>query len=268
MNAGRNVKSNYKWNFKMKPIIYPYNMGSKSAKALADILRTKRVYPDGNYYHHPRHLVINWGNSIHPNWFTWSRHPMLNYPDAVARSVNKLLTFNELYNMVSIPQFTTSKEEALSWLGESIVVCRTTLTGHSGQGIVLAENSEQLVDAPLYTRHVRHKREFRVHVFRQQVIDFSEKKRNSTVENAVTLVRNHDNGWIYAREEVALPTQVKEEAVKAVEALGLHFGAVDVGYRVADNKAFVFEVNTSPGLEGQTLINYAKAFAWEIYNGV
>lgn len=248
-----------------KPIIYPYNMGSGSAKALADILHTKRVYADGNYYHRARHLVVNWGNSTTPFWYNQNRN-LLNKPTAVKKACNKLETLIQLdLADVSIPQYATSLEEAHSWLDQSIVVCRTTLTGHSGQGIVLAECSEQLVDAPLYTRHIRHKREFRVHVFKGSVIDFSEKKRRSETDS-VTLVRNHDNGWIYAREEVVLPTAVKEEAIKAVQALGLDFGAVDVGYRTTESKAFVFEVNTSPGLEGQTLVNYAKAIAWECYN--
>ena len=44
--------------------------------------------------------------------------------------------------------------------------------------------------------------------------------------------------------------------------LGLDFGAVDIGHRLIDNKLFVFEINTAPGITGTTLDNYAKA----IYN--
>ena len=30
----------------------------------------------------------------------------------------------------------------------------------------------------------------------------------------------------------------------------LDFGAVDIGYRVRDNRSFIFEINTAPGLSG------------------
>ena len=49
---------------------------------------------------------------------------------------------------------------------------------------------------------------------------------------------------------------------RSVNLLGLDFGAVDIGHRLQDNKFFVFEINTAPGIEGSTLDKYAKA----IYN--
>jgi D-alanine-D-alanine ligase-like ATP-grasp enzyme len=39
----------------------------------------------------------------------------------------------------------------------------------------------------------------------------------------------------------------------------LDFGAVDVIYNRAQDKAYVLEVNTAPGLEGSTLDNYVEA---------
>ena len=75
-------------------------------------------------------------------------------------------------------------------------------------------------------------------------------------------IRNHTNGWIYARSDVAIPDMLCPIAIQAVNLLGLDFGAVDIGHRIIDNKFFVFEVNTAPGLEGTTLDKYAKA----IYN--
>jgi glutathione synthase/RimK-type ligase-like ATP-grasp enzyme len=43
----------------------------------------------------------------------------------------------------------------------------------------------------------------------------------------------------------------------AVQALGLDFGAADVGFN--NNKASVYEVNTACGLMGKTLEAYAEA---------
>ena len=53
---------------------------------------------------------------------------------------------------------------------------------------------------------------------------------------------------------------VKEQALKAIQALGLDFGAVDVGYNTRENKAYVYEVNSAPGLQGTTLTAYTNAF--------
>ena len=47
-------------------------------------------------------------------------------------------------------------------------------------------------------------------------------------------------------------------AIRATRALGLNFGAVDI-IRDINNNSFVLEVNTAPGLEGLTLINYTNA---------
>jgi glutathione synthase/RimK-type ligase-like ATP-grasp enzyme len=45
----------------------------------------------------------------------------------------------------------------------------------------------------------------------------------------------------------------------AVSALGLDFGAVDIIWNEREDKCYVLEVNTAPGLQGSTLENYANA---------
>ena len=55
------------------------------------------------------------------------------------------------------------------------------------------------------------------------------------------------------------------ESIKAVEALGLQFGAVDCVLDV-DGSPWVIEVNTGPGLEGTAFKNYVAAFTSMINN--
>jgi glutathione synthase/RimK-type ligase-like ATP-grasp enzyme len=187
----------------------------------------------------------------------------LNKPHAIALASNKLKTFTTLYHagFTNIPNFTTEINDARDWAEESKVYCRTTLNGHSGRGIVIATHRDDVVNAPLYTKHTKHKHEYRVHVFRDQILDVQQKKKKLGYGNG-NGIRNHSNGWIYARAEIAPSEELLSSARRAVQLLGLDFGAVDIGHRLIDNKFFVFEVNTAPGIEETTLDKYAKA----IYN--
>lgn len=241
----------------MKPIVYPYKMGSQSAKALAKGLGALRVYPDRNYKNKQDHLVINWGNSTVPWWIT-NDTKMLNLPMCVRTACNKLDTFRVLASAgVSIPEFTTVISSAREW--EGVVVCRTTLTGHAGRGIVIAETPEEIVSAPLYTKHANHDNEYRVHIFQGEILDFTQKKKRRGID-VNPYVRNLDGNWVFCRHEITLPVTVAIQAVKAVEALGLDFGAVDIGYKEDMDTAYVFEINSSPGLVGTTLEKYLDKF--------
>jgi glutathione synthase/RimK-type ligase-like ATP-grasp enzyme len=241
--------------------LFPYKIGSLSAKRLARALNVLRV---GHNYNAKRSdTIVNWGNS-HPPHFRWMEQD-LNKPQAIALACNKLKTFEtlEYNNFEHIPMFTTKRHiaEHLIETNETLY-CRSTVTGHSGRGIVIANTVDKLINAPLYTVKTKHKDEYRVHVFKGKAIDIQKKKRKingTTISNGI---RNHASGWIFGRLDLDPPSELVNISVKAVELLGLDFGAVDIGHRLRDNKFFVFEVNTAPGLEGSTLDNYAKA----IYN--
>ena len=242
----------------LKPIVYPYKMTSQSAKKLAQALNTKRVYPNRNYQQTHKHLIINWGNANTPFWIRY-RSLILNNPCCVKLAINKRNTFEELSRYeVSIPDFTEHKETAKSWIEQAHkVVCRQTLTGHSGQGIIIANTVEELVDAPLYVKFIKKDKEYRVHVFNGKVIDYQLKKKKHNYEGGLYGIRNHLNGWIYARTDVVLPEAIANESIKAVAALGLDFGAVDICTGL-DGHVYVFEVNTAPGLFGTTLEKYKQ----------
>ena len=238
--------------------IFPYKLGSLSAKRLARTLHVLRV---GHNYNAKRSdTIVNWGNS-HPPHFRWMEQD-LNKPDAIKLASNKLHTFAELIckDFNHIPQFTTEFEDAEDWINNGhTVYCRKFLNAHSGNGIVIVDRVNQLVKAPLYTIKTKHKDEYRVHVFKGEAIDVQKKKKRLGFDGSSSGIRNHSNGWVYARSDVAIPDMLCSIAIQAVDLLGLDFGAVDIGHRIRDNKFFVFEVNTAPGLEGSTLDAYAQA---------
>ncbi len=247
----------------LKPYFYPYNRGSVSCRNLVKALNTKRLRPDGTYKYKPHHLIINWGNSHLPKWWKRDVIKVMNFPECVAMATHKLACLQTLHAAkVRVPEYTAAIDTAKAWFGgnpKTVVVCRTIMKGHSGRGIIIAEKPEDLVRAGLYTKHVRHKQEFRIHVVRGKVIDAVE-KRKSYEGVKDTFVRSHKHGYIFCRENVVIPKDVTHQALEAVAALKLNFGAVDIAYRVKEGQAYVLEVNTAPGIEGQTILNYVKAF--------
>ena len=112
---------------------------------------------------------------------------------------------------------------------------------------------------PLYVKYKKKKAEYRVHVFDGKIMDVQQKKKRRGVEQASTYVRNHANGWVYCREDIIIPKDLFDEALNACAALSLTFAAVDIIYNQRDDKCYVLECNTAPGLDGTTVDFYGNA---------
>lgn len=249
----------------MSLIVYPYKPGSNSARELARALGAKRIsHKNSRFRGKPEKTVINWGASNVPEEV--GKCTLINSPDAVKRASDKLKFFENAE--CRTPWWTTSWIEAVEFKEEenATIVVRHVLNGHSGEGIELVEPGEYMPeDAPLYTAYVPKKNEYRVHIFRGQVIDVQRKARKRDVpdDQVNWKVRNNANGFVFARNGEALgevPEDVLLQATDAVTSLGLDFGAADVVFNERSGLAFVLEVNTAPGLEGTTLENYTAAF--------
>lgn len=241
--------------------LIPYKPGSQSAKALADALGIKRLRQEGPVINLRGDFLINWGCSSITREFR--NGELLNKPEQVSLAINKL---NALTAMdegdVDVPDFTTEKDEAATWFAKGRkVVCRTKLSSYGGDGIVIAENAEQLVDAPLYVRYMPKDQEYRVHVFRDNVFFAQRKARKHDVpdDQVNWQVRNLAGGFIYANQNIEVADNIKDNCKRAIMALGLDFGAVDVVV-TASGKPYVLEVNTACGLAGTTLDKYVEVF--------
>jgi hypothetical protein len=249
---------------------------SNGARLLVGALREEglnalRTKVQGSTYRgYPSHLIVNWGRNEYPS--RWSGVPVLNKPENVRNATDKRRFFQIMgENGLShnIPRWTDSRTEAREFFesyGLDTVYCRTLTRGSQGRGVVVATSEEEIVPAPLYTEGIKVDREVRVHVFKERVIDFAQKKKMSSEsreergisEEPDEYVRNHGNGWIFARSGVEIPDSVKVCALQSVSTLGLDFGAVDV---VINQQGVpkLLEVNTAPGLEGTTLESYKGA---------
>jgi glutathione synthase/RimK-type ligase-like ATP-grasp enzyme len=232
--------------------IHPYRQGSRSALALAEALGGRVLKLEGSkFIQRPDDVVINWGDS------RCDRQSIINKAEAVQRAADKREAFKALKaSGVTTPLFATSRD-GVTW--EGLTVVRHKLSGHSGEGIELRDASD-LPDAPLYVQYVPKKTEYRVHVVGERVVLVQRKARDSRCDNPNWKVRNHQNGFIFVRNDVQAPWGLEEQAVRAVKTLGLDFGAVDLIYNENRDTVYVLEVNCAPGLEGSTIDDYANGF--------
>lgn len=214
----------------------------------------------------PTDVILNWGNSKAPEFYKslveWEQH--FNDIEPVAIAVNKLKTFQALDGKCNIPEWTTDHIIAGNWIEEGKdVLCRTKLTGFGGDGIVYCEAKDHtlVADCPLYVQYKKKKKEFRVHVFKGEVIDVTQKKKRKDFEGEVnTKIRNYANGWVYCREDIEEPEDLREQATLAIRALSLDFGAIDIIWNEKENKSYILEINTAPGICETTLEKYKQAF--------
>jgi glutathione synthase/RimK-type ligase-like ATP-grasp enzyme len=210
----------------------------------------------GNY-----NKFINWGCSSIPD--LPHNISVLNPPEAVAKCVDKQVFFEEVGDVTGMTAaYNRAAAEAL-FSRYRKVVCRTRVNGSGGDGIVVARSAAELVDAKLYTAYIPKRAEYRVHVFNGNVILMQQKRRSSNVtadaDDDSNLIRNHANGWIYAVDAVDTPPpELGAKCIEVVRELGLHFGAVDVMLGLNNNRPYILEVNTAPGVQSPTLLEAYK----------
>lgn len=250
----------------MRRYIFPYHRYSQSARELARALGVRRIRREGSRFRGSlRKEVINWGSRTLPEEVL--KCNVRNSPHLVAACSNKLEFFSRFVDddQSIIPEWTSDRNIALDWVANGeVLFARTILNGHSGQGIVEIENEEEFVEAPLYVKYVKKSEEYRVHMAFGQIIDIQRKVISNEKKNSGDeinwRVRNHGNGFIFQRGGINPPECVEDVANRAFRLIGLDFGALDVIYNRYRDQAYVLEMNTAPGLSGQTINSYVEAF--------
>lgn len=173
--------------------------------------------------------------------------------------IDKVAQFNRFRDSgCSAPNFATTLDSAKQLASKQVVVRQLT-SASEGRGISIVHKEELTQEAPLYTEYIPKKKEFRVHVFNNKVIDVQEKRRKRGLEQQEYKVRNTANGYVFCRNDVVEPDDLRGAALAAVAAIGRTQGAVDVIWNEKQNKCYVLEVNQRPGLQGTTLTKYVDA---------
>lgn len=244
--------------------LFMFMFSMKSAGGL-DVLKAlgcKQIRHEGSTFKGDKDtVVINWGwGGPLPNEV--QKCKIINKPDAIYKAIRKTVFLDACTKAgVRTVPWTTSKAIAQTWAAVgNTIYCRTRIEGRQGQGIVIAKALGEVVAAPLYSKAIDADREYRVHVCDGKVIAVHRKVHDGETKrhDGTELVRNTENGWLFRRVTI-YPKDIITEATKAVKAVGLEFAVVDILY--AEEKAYVLEANTAPGIDTMdwTVAQYAKA---------
>lgn len=186
-----------------------------------------------------RDLVVCWGNP-------WPYpHQVLRILNAHAPAAGKLHEL-VLLQRAGVPCVEVSLAPVRGWYARRL--------RHQEANDLLAN----LQVGDYYVRPIECVTEMRHHVFQGKVIRTGLK--TPRLPNPHPVFKSWNAGWAltYGKETVgeAWYNEAARRASKAaVKALGYDFGAVDVGVK-ADGSPVVFEVNSAPGLEGNTIKAY------------
>lgn len=166
-------------------------------------------------------------------------------------------------NDIPHPEWTTDINVARDWIrGGSLVVCRNRVRGQAGGGISLADTVDALVESKVYTKYIPKKREFRVNIFKDRVLNIREKVGKAG--NTNTKIRTPANGYSTVKLQSPAPKGIEDLALAAAKVSQSDFKGVDIAFNQLRNYMFVLEVNSGPAIEGASVNDYAAAIREEL----
>lgn len=193
------------------------------------------------------------------------------------RVLNANLTFDKFRQNEILADAGVSVPRSFTVFPNTCVVIKKPYHSYQGRGIEVVTKAAS--GRYYYQELITKRREFRAHAatwFDPVVFTIQEKKpkehgRRGHVPDAEDrLCWNLENGWWYTRStvpenhklkcaSVPLFKRVSDITVRALEALGYDYGAVDI---IMDNarKLYILEVNSTPGIKGPSKDIYRQVF--------
>ncbi len=212
--------------------------------------------------------IINWGNHIFSNDAYFSA----NIPSAIALASDKARSRIFLQEVgVSVPVTVTwgNPQE----LQPNYPLIARTAQHHGGNNFYVLNDASEInnlvkehpeIRGGYFSEVFEKDTEFRVHCAHGRILMVQEKPLVEGELRANQAV-NHEKWTVLKWGEIN--PKIALESLKAIEALGLDYGAVDIMYNSADNSCAICEVNTSPSINTDySSGKYAKYFSWLIRN--
>lgn len=250
----------------MNKYMLTWNGGMDQADQLAEPLGLIRIkHKNSRYTPVAGDIMLNYGVSRTPYdkimGLKW-----INHPEAVNRGSNKVNAFSWMKaGEVRTVPWTTDPWEAANWVVDgSVVFGRRDVASFEGRDIDILNKQSFRFDLQLYTKGLLDSIEYRVAVCNGKAFRVHRRYPEDGIEHD-PYVRSHKKGWRFSLCRLDwVKKNMLAEAVKAVQALGLNFGAVDL--LMYDGLPYVLEVNTAPGHEGETTKLYIKELNEAITN--
>jgi hypothetical protein len=223
-------------------------------------------------------FIINWGCANPPRGAVFKDLPVnifkkvINDPKAVSSATNKSSFFalmSKSSDPPRIPEFTNDLDVAQKWVDDGLTVIGRMNHGSSGKDVAFYnEAPDKFLGSDLWVQYKKKKHEYRLHFMNGGIFLIQQKVLPKTdpdgqpipKDNVDFRIRTHRTGFIFQKFDVRVPEDVATQALKAAKASGLDFGAIDVIYNAHEDKAYVLEINTAPGLEGTTVDTYKAEF--------
>lgn len=176
-----------------------------------------------------------------------------------------------------MPRFSTDYRELRETLGPESVILGRRRSGSQGRdiqivsaqgvGAVTAQTalSPDALDqagagSEFFTEYIPNTREYRIHVFRDEVIRVQGKYLDFPEQHANPYIKNYGQGFRFRSPDLRLNQDRIDAAMAAVKALGLDFGAVDLLIG-EDRNYYILEVNSAPACSPLTARAYVERFA-------
>ena len=179
----------------------------------------------------------------------------INNAEAIRKSSNKYQALALLRDVgIKVPKISRRAED----MDKTKIIFGRDFYHSKGSDIVVYQSNTQLGNHDYYIEYMKPRGEYRYHVAFGKVI-LATKKVLAEGEQDDSLIRNHQDGkW---RQVTCDETpRFSEACIKSVEALGLHFGAVD--FINVKGEPYILEVNTAPGLQLENRLSaYVRAIA-------
>uniref|UniRef100_A0A6H2A5C9 ATP-grasp domain-containing protein n=1 Tax=viral metagenome TaxID=1070528 RepID=A0A6H2A5C9_9ZZZZ len=243
----------------------PYGDNSSTAWKLAEEAEWEFI----NKYSNPEFtrendILIRWGIHNHPDW-DYKVKGVLNCAPAIKLNCCKALAHYIMANNgVTAPRIEFLPGKI------SIYPSLSRWKYHSqAKDIKFIHREEELSSrdwkAFYYTELIKSEIEYRFHILRGRCIRMSRKLPMRRFPFVDPIIRSFQRGWKLRDKDgwehlPDIEEKAIEQSVKAVEALGLDFGAVDVVIQEETNIPYVLEVNSAPRLNALGRRKYIKAF--------
>lgn len=213
-------------------------------------------------------IVVRWGSreDFETDKNTIVYNKSANIKDATDKKKSRELFIE---NKVSCPMLVTDLN--IDKVANFPIIARP-LVHSKGKNFVTLDNRESFLahynknkNGWYYSDFINKNREFRIHVAHGKALAIMEKTQPGDGNIAWNRAQNDTDPFIYIPwgkvDEQELGGVIKE-ALKAVEAVGLDFGGVDV--MLKGKTPYVLEVNTSPTLNSSPYVaeRWGKYFDW------